>query len=238
MEVLAAEDAVAGVLVPPPEYFPKLRQICDRHGVLLIADEVMSGWGRTGEWFAVNHWNVLPDILVTAKGITSAYAPLGLCATTAKIAAHFDDHYFAHGHTYEAHPLTLAPAVAAIREMQRLDLVKRARDMGAYLGEKLRRLKDAHPCIGDVRGLGLFWGVELVKNRATKRPFNTKTDKIEGKPLVVDQISAEMMKRGVAVQSWISHFVIAPPLIITREEIDRGVAAMDESLAIADRLVE
>jgi len=227
-----------GVLVPPPEYFPKLRQICDRHGVLLIADEVMSGWGRTGEWFAVNHWNVLPDILVTAKGITSAYAPLGLCATTAKIAAHFDDHYFAHGHTYEAHPLTLAPAVAAIREMQRLDLVKRARDMGAYLGEKLRRLKDAHPCIGDVRGLGLFWGVELVKNRATKRPFNTKTDKIEGKPLVVDQISAEMMKRGVAVQSWISHFVIAPPLIITREEIDRGVAAMDESLAIADRLVE
>ena len=227
-----------GVLVPPPEYFPKLRQICDRHGVLLIADEVMSGWGRTGEWFAVNHWNVLPDILVTAKGITSAYAPLGLCATTAKIAAHFDDHYFAHGHTYEAHPLTLAPAVAAIREMQRLDLVKRARDMGAYLGEKLQRLKDAHPCIGDVRGLGLFWGVELVKNRATKRPFNTKTDKIEGKPLVVDQISAEMMKRGVAVQSWISHFVIAPPLIITREEIDRGVAAMDESLAIADRLVE
>jgi len=227
-----------GVLVPPPEYFPKLRQICDRHGVLLIADEVMSGWGRTGEWFAVNHWNVLPDILVTAKGITSAYAPLGLCATTAKIAAHFDDHYFAHGHTYEAHPLTLAPAVAAIREMQRLDLVKRARDMGAYLGEKLQPLKDAHPCIGDVRGLGLFWGVELVKNRATKRPFNTKTDKIEGKPLVVDQISAEMMKRGVAVQSWISHFVIAPPLIITREEIDRGVAAMDESLAIADRLVE
>src|SRR5258707_60427 len=92
-----------GVLVPPPEYFPKIREICDRHGVLLIADEVMAGWGRTGKWFAVDHWGVKPDILVTAKGITSAYVPLGLCATTKKIADHFEDHYFSHGHTYEAH---------------------------------------------------------------------------------------------------------------------------------------
>ena len=120
-----------GVLVPPPEYFPRLRQICDRHNVLLIADEVMSGWGRTGQWFAVDNWNVQPDILVTAKGITSAYVPLGLCATTARIAEHFDDHYFAHGHTYEAHPMTLAPAVATIHEMQRLNLVERSRTMGS-----------------------------------------------------------------------------------------------------------
>ena len=116
-----------GVLVPPPEYFPRLREICDRHGVLMIADEVMAGWGRTGKWFAVDHWGVKPDILVTAKGITSAYVPLGLCATTKKIADYFEDHYFSHGHTYEAHPITLGPAVATIEEMQRLNLVERAR---------------------------------------------------------------------------------------------------------------
>ena len=100
-----------GVLIPPPEYFPRLREICDRHGVLMIADEVMTGWGRTGKWFAVDHWGVKPDILVTAKGITSAYVPLGLCATTKKLADYFEDHYFSHGHTYEAHPITLGPAV-------------------------------------------------------------------------------------------------------------------------------
>ncbi len=109
-----------GVLVPPPEYFPRLREICTRHGVLMIADEVMAGWGRTGRWFSSDHWNLKPDILTTAKGITSAYVPLGLCATTTKIAEYFEEHYFSHGHTYEAHPLTLGPAVATIEEMQRL----------------------------------------------------------------------------------------------------------------------
>ena len=223
-----------GVLIPPPEYLPKLRKICDRHNVLLIADEVMTGWGRTGQWFAVNNWNVQPDILVTAKGITSAYVPLGLCATTAKIAAHFDDHYFAHGHTYEAHPMTLAPAVATIHEMQRLDLINRANTVGAYLGEKLTALKSKHPSIGDVRGIGMFWAVELVKNRDTKQPLNTMRDKIEGQSLIVDQVAADMLKRGVALQSWVSHFVVAPPLIIEKSEIDIGVAALDAALAIAD----
>ena len=126
-----------GVLVPPKEYMPKLREICNQHGVLLIADEVMTGWGRTGEWFAMENWGVTPDILTTAKGITSAYMPLGLCATTERIGDFFANHYFSHGHTYEAHPMTLKPAVAAIHEMQRLGLVERARQLGAYLGEKL-----------------------------------------------------------------------------------------------------
>jgi taurine--2-oxoglutarate transaminase len=227
-----------GVLVPPPEYFPRLRQICDRHNVLLIADEVMSGWGRTGQWFAMNHWNVQPDILVTAKGITSAYVPLGLCATTARIAAHFDDHYFAHGHTYEAHPMTLAPAVATIHEMQRLNLVERARAMGPYLGDKLRALAANHPSIGEVRGMGLFWAVDLVKNRSSKEPLNSMPDKLSGKPLVVDQVAAEMMKNGVAMQAWISHFVLAPPLIVEKEDIDFGVAVFDRALSLADRYVE
>jgi taurine--2-oxoglutarate transaminase len=227
-----------GVLVPPPEYFPRLRQICDRHNVLLIADEVMSGWGRTGRWFAIDHWNVQPDILVTAKGITSAYVPLGLCATTARIAEFFDDHYFAHGHTYEAHPMTLGPAIATIHEMQRLKLVERACAMGQYLGEKLKALSAKHPSVGDVRGLGLFWAVELVKNRETKEPLNTKAEKLAGKALVVDQVAAEMMKRGVAVQAWLSHFVLAPPLIIEKEDIDFGVAVLDDALALADAYVE
>ncbi len=225
-----------GVLVPPPEYFPRLREICDRHGVLLIADEVMTGWGRTGRWFAMDHWGVKPDILVTAKGITSAYVPLGVCATTEKIAQFFDDHFFAHGHTYEAHPMTLAPAVATIREMQRLDLVARANEMGAYLGERLNSLRNAHPSIGDVRGLGLFWAVDLVRNRERKEPFNSMRDKVSGTPTVVDRVAGEMLKRGVAIQAWISHLVIAPPLIITREEIDRGIAALDAALEIADQL--
>ncbi len=227
-----------GVLIPPPEYFPRLREICDRHGVLMIDDEVMAGWGRTGKWFAVDHWGVTPDILVTAKGITSAYVPLGLCATTKKIADYFEDHYFSHGHTYEAHPMTLGPAVATIEEMQRLKLVDRAAELEPYVAAKLEALKAKHPSIGDVRGVGLFFAVELVKNRETKEPFNTMADKVEGKPLVVDQIAAKMMADGVAQQAWVSHFVIAPPLIVTKEELDFGIDALDRHLSIADALVE
>ena len=227
-----------GILVPPPEYFPRIREICDRYGVLLIGDEVMSGWGRTGKWFAEQHWGVTPDILVTAKGITSAYVPLGLCATTTKIADYFEDHYFSHGHTYEAHPMTLGPAVATIEEMQRLKLVERAAELEPYVRQKLEALKARHPSVGDVRGLGLFFAVDLVKNRATKQPFNTMRDKVEGKPLLVDQIAAKMMAHGVSIQAWLSHFVIAPPLIVTREELDLGIATLDEHLAIADALVE
>src|SRR5580698_1132961 len=227
-----------GVLVPPPEYMPRLKAICEANGVLLIADEVMTGWGRTGKWFCVDHWVVKPDLLVTAKGITSAYVPLGLCATTKKIADYFEEHYFSHGHTYEAHPITLGPAAATIEEMQRLKLVERAAELEPYVREKLEGLKEKHPSIGDVRGLGLFFAVELVKNRTTKQPFNTMRDKVEGKALVVDQIAAKMMADGVAQQAWVSHFVIAPPLIVTKEELDLGIAALDEHLGIADSLAD
>jgi taurine--2-oxoglutarate transaminase len=227
-----------GVLIPPPEYFPKLRRICDDHGVLLIADEVMSGWGRTGKWFAVDHWGVKPDILTTAKGITSAYVPLGLCATTEKIADFFEENYFAHGHTYEAHPMTLAPAVATIHEMQRLDLVERSNEMGRYLGEKLQALKAKHPSIGEVRGLGLFWAVELVMDQRAKTPFNSWQDKLDGKPMVVEQIAAKMLAKGVVMQAWMSHFVIAPPLIVEEAQIDEAVSALDEALVLADALLE
>jgi taurine--2-oxoglutarate transaminase len=225
-----------GVIVPPAEYMPKLRKVCDETGVLLIADEVMSGWGRAGEWFAMDLWGVTPDILTTAKGITSAYVPLGLCATSQAIGDFFQDHYFAHGHTYEAHPMTLGPAVATIREMQRLNLVERSRELGPFVEGLLQKLKAKHKSIGDVRGKGLFWAVDLVKNQQTKEPFNTYTDKVSGKPLLVDQIAAKMMTEGVIMQAWVSHFVIAPPLIIEKEEIERGIDTLDRWLPLADEL--
>lgn len=223
-----------GVLVPPKEYLPRLAEIARRRGVLLIADEVMSGWGRTGTWFAVDHWGVVPDILTTAKGITSAMAPLGLVATTRPIADHFEDNFFAHGHTYEAHPLTLAPALAAIDEYRRLDLLAHTKRMGALLGAKLHALKERHPSIGDVRGLGLFWAIDLVKSRETREPFNTPQDKVARKPLVVEAVAAELLKRGVSVLAWVSHLVVAPPLVVTEEQLDEAVAALDAALVVAD----
>ncbi|MBX8636617.1 MAG: aspartate aminotransferase family protein [Thermoplasmata archaeon] len=225
-----------GVIVPPDGYMKRLSEITHEHGALLIADEVMSGWGRTGEWFAVNRWKVRPDILTTAKGITGAYAPLSLTATTKEIADYFEDNVFQHGHTYEAHPLTLLPAVAAIDEYKRLNLIKRSAEIGEYLGRSLAELKERHVSIGDVRGVGMFWAVELVKNRDTKEPFNTREDKLEGRQTVAGKVSQEMMKRGVYVNSWITHLTIAPPLIVTKEEIDHGIEVLDESLAVSDSL--
>jgi taurine--2-oxoglutarate transaminase len=229
-------------LVPPKEYLPRLRAITKRHGVLLIADEVMSGWGRAGDWFAVENggWQgggaeaIVPDILTTAKGITGAYVPLGLTATTEEIAQHFELNYFAHGHTYEAHPLTLGPAVAAIDEYRRLGLIERSRALGAELGRKLSAIKERHPSVGDVRGRGLFWAVELVKDRAQKTPFSTPRDKLDGKPLIIDQVTAKMMSLGVSCLGWVSHLVVAPPLIVSEAELEQGLRALDEALAIAD----
>jgi len=223
-----------GVIVPPGEYLPRLRDITKRHGVLLICDEVMSGWGRTGEWFAVDHWKVEPDILTTAKGVTGAYIPLGVTATTRAISDYFEEHYFAHGHTYEAHPLTLAAGVAAVGEYKRLDLIERSREMGQYLGKQLKALQDKHPSVGDVRGLGLFWGLELVRNRKSRLNFNTREEKLQGKPLVADRVAAECMKNGTFLNSWINCLIMAPPLIVKREEIDQGISALDSALQVAD----
>jgi taurine---2-oxoglutarate transaminase len=226
-----------GVLVPPPEYLPKIAELCKKRGVLLILDEVMSGWGRTGKWFASEHYGVVPDILTTAKGITNAAAPLGVTATTCAIADYFEENFFPHGHTYEAHPLTLAPALAAIDEYRRLDLLNRSTKMGHYLGGKLRALQAKHPSVGEVRGLGLFWAVDLVKDRKTKEPFNVPQDKYNKRPMVVDGVVGEMNKRGVSVMGWVSHLVVAPPLIITEEQIDEAMTALDAALEIADAKV-
>jgi taurine---2-oxoglutarate transaminase len=227
-----------GVIVPVPEYLGRIREITRKHDALLIADEVMSAWGRVGEWFAVDRWKVTPDILTTAKGITGAHIPLGLTATTAAIHEKFRDAYFPHGHTYEAHPLTLAPGVAAIEEYRRLRLIEKSREDGEYLLSRLREIQGRHRSVGDVRGLGLFAAVELVQNRTTKRPFNTEDDKMAGRPLVADQVTAAMMKEGVYCVSWVSHLVIAPPLIVTRDELDRGLEVLDRALKVADDLAD
>ena len=223
-----------GVIVPVPEYLPRIREITRKHDVLLIADEVMSAWGRVGEWFAVDHWGVTPDLLTTAKGITGAHIPLGLTATTAAIHDTFTDTYFPHGHTYEAHPLTLAPAVAAIAEYRRLNLLQKSRADGAYLLDRLREIQERHRSVGEVRGLGLFAAVELVRNRSTKQPFNTDEDKLAGRPLVAEQVAAAMMREGVYCVSWVSHLIVAPPLIVTREELDHGLEVLDRALRVAD----
>jgi len=227
-----------GVLVPVKEYLPRLREIADENDLLLITDEVMSGWGRTGTWFAVDNWNVKPDILTTAKGATSSYTPLGITATTRKVADYFVENYFAHGHTYEAHPLAMAPVAAVISEYKRLNILENVKKQGAHLGKRLKELKERHVSVGDARGMGLFWAVEIVKDRVTKKPFNTRADKVAGKPLMADRVGAEMFNRGASVAPWISHIVIGPPLIITEEQVDQGVDAMDEALKVADQEVQ
>jgi taurine--2-oxoglutarate transaminase len=226
-----------GVIVPPRGYLPRLREICDRNGVLLVVDEVMSGWLRTGEWFAINHWGVKPDILTTAKGCTGAYTPVGITATTKEIRAHFEERFFPHGHTYTMHPLAVAAIPAAIAEYKRLLASGLPQRVSKHLERGLRELMGRHKSVGDVRGLGHFWAVELVRNRETKEPFNTQADKAALRPLMTSRLAEEMLKRGVYVASWYNHFIVAPPLIITEEEVDEGLEAFDAVLEIADKEV-
>lgn len=227
-----------GIIVPPKEYFPRIREIADENGVLLVVDEVMSGWYRTGEWFTINHWSVKPDVLTTAKGCTGAYTPVGITATRSEIKEYFKERFFPHGHTYAMHPLAVSAIPATIKEYKKLVATGLPRRVSGYLGNKVRELMDHHECIGDVRGLGHFWAVEIVKNRKTKKPFNTRVDKVSLKPLMVSELTKEMLRRGLWLNSWISHFIVAPPLIVTEEEVDEAIGIFDEVLKIADREVE
>jgi taurine--2-oxoglutarate transaminase len=223
-----------GVIVPPKEYLPRLRAICDERGALLVADEVMSGWFRTGDWFAVNHWEVKPDIITTAKGCTGAYAPAAITATTSKIREFFQERFFSHGHTYAAHPLVIAAIPAAITEYRKLVASGLMKKTSARLERGLNTLKERHPSVGDVRGIGHFWGVELVRDRETKQPFGTKADAAALRPTIIGKLSGELMKRGVFLSGWYSHFIVAPPLVISEEEVEEGLTALDEVLGVAD----
>jgi taurine--2-oxoglutarate transaminase len=224
-----------GRIVPPPEYYPILRRICDENNVLLIADEVMSGWFRTGKVLAIEHWDVTPDILTTAKGASAAYTPVGITVSSQKLAQYFEEELFCHGHTYAYHPLTASAIPAAIAEYKKLFKSGLPQKASRHLQKKLYQLGDKHICVGDVRGLGHFWALEIVKNRKTKEPFDTKADKFSGKSLMTAQIAGDAMKQGLYLAAWYDTLVIAPPLIITEDQIDAAVEILDRSLKIADQ---
>lgn len=224
-----------GIIVPPDEYLPRIREITRKHGVLLIADEVMSGWYRTGTAFAVDRWGVVPDILTTAKGCSGAYTPVAITVTSGAIKDAFETMAFSHGHTYTMHPLALSAIPPAVSEYKKLVASGRLRKVSDHLGRRLRELADRHASVGDVRGIGHFWAVELVRDRTTKEPFNTKADKAALRPLMTSKISATLLERGVYLSNWYNHFVVAPPLIISEAEVDLGIEALDEALTLADR---
>jgi taurine--2-oxoglutarate transaminase len=224
-----------GRIVPPPEYYPILRQICDENDVLLIADEVMSGWFRTGKILAIEHWDVTPDILTTAKGASAAYTPVGITVSSEKVAQYFEEELFCHGHTYAYHPLTASAIPAAIAEYKKLFKTGLPQKASRHLQKKLYELGDKHICIGDVRGIGHFWALEIVKNRKTKEPFDCKADKFSGKSLMTAQIAGDAMRQGLYMAAWYDTLVIAPPLIITEDQIDEAVDILDRSLKIGDQ---
>ncbi len=228
-----------GIIVPPDTYFPTLRKVCDKWGVLMIADEVMSGFGRTGKWFAMDHWDVVPDLMTLAKGITCGYVPLGAAIARKPIGDKFKEQFFSHGATYAGHALACAAAVRVIQVYEEDALIKNAEKMGNYLLAKSLELKDRHPCIGDVRGLGLFVGLELVKNRETKEPLIPLNAKVIPGMNPKLEVAKKIMELGmIAMAANPSNVIaLAPPLIITKSEIDEGIAIMDKALEIADSYV-
>ena len=222
-----------GIIVPPDGYLQAIREVCDRHGILLIADEVMAGFGRTGKWFGVENWDVVPDILTVAKGINSGYVPLGAMIVRKPIADWVRDKYFAGGLTYSGHPLACASAVASIEAFKEEGVVENSAEMGGVFAEKLRELQEKHPSIGDVRGLGCFWGIELVKDRETREPlvpFNASGEAFAP----VARVSKAALERGLYLMTHWNVIMVCPPLTITRDEIDEGIGILDEALSIAD----
>ena len=222
-----------GVLPPPDGYLQAIREVCDRHGILLVLDEVMAGFGRTGRWFACENWDVVPDIITVAKGINSGYVPLGAMIIREPLAEWVRDKFFPGGLTYAGHPLACASAVASIEAFREEGVVENAGEVGGYLGSELRRLQDRHPSIGEVRGLGCFWGVELVKDRETREmlvPFNASGPAAAP----VAQLTKAALERGLYLMTHWNVIMVVPPLTITREEVDEGIAILDEALAIAD----
>ena len=231
--ILETVTGTNGVIVPPDGYLQSIREVCDRHGILLICDEVMAGFGRTGKWFACENWDVVPDILTVAKGINSGYVPLGAMVISQKLADWVRDKPFAGGLTYSGHPLACASGVASIEAFQEEGIVENSAAMGQVFAEELHGLQDRHPCVGEVRGLGCFWGLELVKNRETREPlvpFNGTGE--AAKP--VTALAKAALERGLYLMTHWNVVMVCPPLTITREELDEGIAALDEALSVAD----
>lgn len=220
-----------GIIVPPKGYLEGVRALCDRFGILLIADEVMTGFGRTGKWFAVDHWDVVPDIITMAKGLTSGYAPLGAVGMRPDIAGYFKDRAYQGGLTYNGHPISLAAAIAVIEVMQQEHLVEHASQMGTVLARLLQELKASHPCVGDVRSIGLFGAIELVKNRETKEPMAP----FQGNSPEMEAFNQFVLSNGVFLYTHWNVVLIIPPLIITEEQLKEGLAVIEQGLDKMDR---
>ena len=222
-----------GLIVPPDDYWSRVRELCDKYGILLISDEVMSGWGRTGEWFAVDNWDVVPDIITTAKGITSGYMPLGAVIVSEPIAKFFDDKYLYAGLTYNGHALSCAAALATIEVYEEDRLIENSREMGKYLGEKLEAIKARHVSVGDVRCIGLFSTLELVSSRESKDVMPASVMTEVGKVLRQKGLFTFIMANNLG-----SMLFVVPPLCITKEQLDEGLAIVEQGLEVADKVVE
>jgi taurine--2-oxoglutarate transaminase len=231
--ILEPVTGTNGILVPPDGYLQGVRALCDKHGIVMIADEVMSGFGRTGEWFAVDHWKVVPDLLTMAKGLTSAYVPLGAVGLRRPIADHFRDRVFAGGLTYNSHTLACAAALATIAVYEEDRLIERAKEMGTIMAGLLSDLAARHPSVGAVRSIGLFGIVELVRNRETREPMAP----FNGSSPEMAALGKHFRQEGLYTFVRWNSFFTNPPLMITEAELREGFAIIDRGLALADAAV-
>jgi taurine---2-oxoglutarate transaminase len=235
--LMEGESGSSGCIKYPPDYLQKIRAICDKYGILLIADEVMSGFGRTGEWFGVDVHGVVPDMIATAKGITAGYIPFGALIVSDAIASHYDDKVLWLGLTYSAHPVGCAAALEVLKIYEDEHLIENAAAMGRYIDEEVEKLKTKHPSIGDFRNTGLLGCIELVKNRTTKEPmapFNAKPDEM----VIMNKVAARLRELGMYTFVRWNYIFIAPPLCITKEQIDEGLAMISDAISIADKEVK
>ncbi|KAA9040649.1 aminotransferase class III-fold pyridoxal phosphate-dependent enzyme [Ginsengibacter hankyongi] len=231
--LLEGESGSSGCLQYPKGYLQKVKQLCNKNGILLIIDEVMSGFGRTGKWFGFQNHDIVPDMIAMAKGITCGYLPFGCLMVSDKIASKFDDTYLPIGLTYSAHPVCCAAAFEVLKIYEDDNLIENAAIMGRYIDQKIDELKTKHPSIGDWRNTGLLGCLELVKNRKTKEPmapFNAKPDDM----VVMNKVAAKIRELGMYTFVRWNYIFIAPPLCINEKQIDEGLAIISEAISIAD----
>jgi taurine--2-oxoglutarate transaminase len=229
--VLETIPGTAGILVPPDGYLAGVRELCDRHGIMYVADEVMAGFGRAGEWFAVDHWDIEPDLITFAKGSNSGYVPLGGVVISDEIAATFAERVFPGGLTYSGHPLACAAVVASINAMRDEGIIDNARRLGTdVLGPGLRELAERHPSIGEVRGLGVFWALDLVTDRATREPLAP----YGGTSAAMNALVVACKERGLLPFTNYNRLHVVPPCTITEAEAKEGLAILDDALTVAD----
>jgi taurine--2-oxoglutarate transaminase len=223
-----------GIIIPPEGYLPGVRALCDKYKILMITDEVMSGFGRTGKWFAVDHWNVVPDLMTMAKGLTSAYAPLGAVAMRPEIAAAYNDVAYQGGLTYTSHPISLAAAIANIQVLRDDHIIEHAAEMGPVLHRLLTDLGEQHPSVGEERSIGLFGIIELVRNRQTRQPitpWNASSPEMNA-------LRKYLSDHGIFLYTHWHTILIIPPLIITEEQLTEGFKVIDQALNITDQAVD